>query len=263
MIRQSNKENNMPIYDFFYKLLNKPKVKLPSNVYVGYSPVNFLYTLDPYELARILYKNGCNLALIEFMGPNEYHNENKISMVKDKAKNFIKAMRYYDITTFVNIVNWNSEGSISKPDAWFQDIAYFFKNEIGILQAASEWSGSKAQNWCNYLASTWDGLKSWNQGSRPESMPSKYNMIDYHVVSITHPLGPAGFSTLINTDHSTILSQIQNGGVKGQTANTALLIPFMNKVLQSNRSFHYYGFWHQKIDKNAINEMGDALKGNF
>jgi len=254
----------MHIYDFFYKLFNKPKVKLPQNVYVGYSPVNFWYTIDPYSLARILYKNGCNLALIELIGPDEYHNENKIKMIKEKVKTFIKAMRYYDITTFVNIVNWNSEGSICKPDEWFHDLVLFFKNDIGtskiILQAASEWSGSKAQNWCNYLTSNWNGLKSWNHGSRPESLPPKYNMVDYHVVSITHPLGPAGFSTLINTDHSTILSQIQNGGVRGQTANTSLLIPFINKVLQSNRSFHYYGFWHQQIDKNAVNAIGDALK---
>lgn len=255
----------MRILDLIYKMFTKQKVKkIPTNLYVGYCPVNYWYTIDSNKLAKALWKNGCNIAFIELMGCNEEHNENKIPMIKSKAKEFISNMKYFNITTFVNIVNWNSDGLTKQSDAWFNDLVNFFVNDIGkdkvILQACSEWSGSKAQKWCDEMAVRWSGLKAWNKSSRPSSMPAGYNMLDWHIASVSKPMGPQSFATLVNTDHSVTLSEIQVGGRDGQKAKPLELASLLEKTITSGRSFNYYGFLHRSIDIAAIDTIGNILK---
>jgi peptidoglycan hydrolase-like protein with peptidoglycan-binding domain len=253
---------------------------------IGYGPVNYWMGIDSASLAVQLSVNKLTTTHIELfsMGPTgdatpNYENPNNI---RAPLKTFITNMRAQNITTFIDFVNWNFEGTngicnSKYTDAWFNSTLDFLINEIGtdkiILQVGGEFGGecvAKAQRWndiafgpagssTNTASSTgkWKGMKSWNKTGSPTSAPDPSWFFDYHPCSITN-YGPDG--AIVTTDCGGILDAIGQGGNGMAFANTAKLKAYACNVLKGGKKgFIYYGYGHQTIDSNAIIALGELV----
>ena len=253
---------------------------------IGYGPVNYWMGIDSASLAMQLAASQLTTTHIELfsMGPTgdatpNYENPNNL---RAPLKTFITNMRAQGITTFIDFVNWNFEGTngicnSKYTDVWFNSTLDFLINEIGtdkiILQVGGEFGGecmAKAQRWndiafgpagssTNTASSTgkWKGMKSWNKTGSPTSAPDPSWFFDYHPCSITN-YGPDG--AIVTTDCGGILDAIGQGGNGIAFADTAKLKAYACNVLKGGKKgFIYYGYGHQTIDSNAIIALGELV----
>jgi len=254
-------------------LHSHPKVNLDGQLR-AYGMVNKWINYSDYDkYMSILEKNGCNATWVEIFGNDEDGWINNTAETKKRFTKFLDAAKDHGIIVFVNIVNWNGKSITAKDDAWFADMVSYIKG-LGkdnlIVQACSEWCDArnrsssmdaKAQRWCTLVETELgnNGFKiSWNKGSRPSTASSKYSRIDYHARTSTDLAG-SDKRFLVTTDTSSILNEIQNGGVGGQTFKTDKMVKFATPVLKAGKSVALYGYLHSSIDEAAIKALG-AIK---
>jgi hypothetical protein len=235
-------------------------VPVPAGILKGYGRVNYWMTLSDVDaFMKLLKDSGCNCTHIELFGREEDGWINKQDLIKQQLQNLLASARIYGITVFVNVVNWGSGSLTNQTDSWFQGWLDFIKS-LGasnlVVQAAAEWGDSKAANWCVMMENTLAGFAlSWNKGSRPSSASSKYKYLDYHSNTVTD-LGPADKRVICNTDTSSILNAMQNGGVLGQTFKPDQVTVFGTNALRAGKSVILYGFNHKQTDVAAIETLG-------
>jgi hypothetical protein len=228
----------------------------------GYGMVNYWMTLSDSQMDsffKCLSDNGVGMTSMELFGHEEDGWINKQNDIKARFDVFVKTARRYDVVVFIDMVNWNSESLIIQDDAWFQGWLDFI-NAYGpsnmIVQAAAESSGEKAERWYQMTENTLTTFAlSYNMGSRPTTAPDRYQYVDYHCSSMTD-IGPNDGRFIANTDHSTILNEMQDGGVNGQTFNTDKIVEFASPVIGQGRIVNLYGFHHKTYDQNAIRTLG-------
>jgi hypothetical protein len=240
--------------------------------YIGYGVVNYWMDINAADLAKQLSDNNLTITHVEFLGPSKeveyYDNPN---LLYQKFLTFVSEMRKKNITTFVNIINWNKGAADGKSicyegynDAWFSSILNFFVNQVGtekiILQTASEWGGgrnsecdSKAQRWNDQMQQKWTGLKAWNRGSRPESAPSNQWFLEYHSEGVNDKF-PKG--SIVTTDTSSILVELSNNGNREGFGDPSAVEAYARKVHNCDTGFIYYGFLHKQIDSASIQAIG-------
>lgn len=232
--------------------------------FVGYNVVNGWQNIDANQLAILLKQNNLNLAMIEYVpwGSSNVGDEFGLwrDINRDKTKQFVEAMRAQGIWTFINIVNWNSEDQRNRSDAEFRAEFEWIKQNIGtnrvILQAASEWEGGKANGWAAIVATEWPGLKSWNQGSRPDSGPAGH-LLDWHPCTVNDlPSGSPKDKFLVNTDCG-----ISPGFTIYDLNYERDRIPgYVAEVLRSGSHFHYYDFLNNSVQQDVISAIGQGLR---
>ena len=245
---------------------------------VGYGVVNDWMNISSVSLASQLSTNKLTATNIEMLGHGNKGYYDNPQSIYPKLKTFVKDMRAKNVTTLINIVNWNkgsntwNNGGVSiceakYSDAWFSSILDFLINEIGtdriVLQAASEWSGGrnnecddKAQRWEDMVADRWDGMISSNKGTRPEEPINEDWFFEYHPCSLTD-YGPDG--AIITTDCGGAITGLADGSTTG-FANTKKLKAYACKVMEDNsKGFMYYAWGHSKIDTAAIVALGQVV----
>lgn len=249
------------IWDLIQSIINpKPKpTPVPEGILKGYGMVNYWMTYGDYDgFMKLLKDNGSNCASIELFGREEDGWINKQDEIKAKFSKILTSSRKYGITLFVNMVNWGSQSLTSQPDSWFQgwlDFIKAFGPKGLVVQAAAEWSGEKAANWCVMTEMTLVEFKlSWNYGARPPTAPAPYKYIDYHSADLGD-LGSTDKRTVCNTD-SGILNTMMVGGVMGQTFYTDQVKTFGSGAMKAGKSCLLYGYAHKQPDVEAIKMLG-------
>jgi hypothetical protein len=247
---------------------------------VGYGYVNQWIQCsksDWEQMADNMVRAGLNVTEVELLsyGADGYYDRPNEAV--DKFKEFAKIFKRRNITILVNVINWNvgeglpENGKISICESrfnleWYANIVNRIKNEVGetgiILQAASEWGpGSrnsgcwrKAEEFANWTAQNWGGMKMYNKSARPSSAPANH-YIGYHILNEKNFGGKSPIKVIM-TDTSSILNYL--GGLRNHANNHDRLAKLTKDVKNHGCGFILYGFCSPSIDFAAIDVIGQA-----
>jgi len=243
----------------------------PADV-IGYGPVN-MRDIPADQLARELAAAGLNTCQLEFAWWKSAEAWDNPQAAIDRAVRVVVAIRKRKILTRINL--WNANVGLGKygdpvrlrldqrPLSYYTDIVDRLIAALGTtegvdLQGVSEWNSERARQIGEYVAQRWNGLRSYNRGARPSSLPSGYWCREWHP-SNTGDLGPADSRCLVVSDHGNWLRQVQRGDVYG-LADPDVLKDYARKIRQAGKGFVYYGFGHQRIDSAAIEALGEVAR---
>lgn len=228
---------------------------------IGYGLVNNWFLIDSHKLGKLLSQNGLTLTGIEYVAwfDEEGRKGQSIRTDLEAAKQFVKVMRSYSVTTLIIVVNWNSEGPRKASDDWFLKQVREIRDQIGpekvLLLPVSEPDGSdKAKAWQASARREWPGKIVLNGpgGRGIPNISGKTDYLDWHWCK--------------DFDFDTVLTQIDGIEVINNTDCGPVINPgsiragiMTSAAFKKKAHFMVYDFEGVKIDEAVIQAMGQAI----
>lgn len=190
---------------------------------IGYGLVNGWPYVDHSRLADLLGAAGLTLTGIEYVPWFDASGAAGESTRTDvtAAARLVRAMRPRNITTFINIVNWNGQGQRAQSDQWFRERVVEIREQVGadqvLLQAVSEphtnIPNDKARRWQQMARQEWPGQFVVYAESGVSPVPffaGAYDYLDVHHCSYESMLDHMrtyGPRVIANTDCTPLLAR--------------------------------------------------------
>lgn len=229
---------------------------------IGYGIANNWHRIDAELFARLLAVNGLTLTEIEYVAWLDGSDGIKTDV--EAAARFVTAMRSYDVTTFVNVVNWNSEAQRNASEDWFGDRVREIRDRIGpsqvILQPVSEGGADlRVARWQDIARTEWPGrLVLYADRAQVPPSPVVANVphgyLDVHYCDYGQMLDvmrTAGPRVINNTDCTPLVAS--NLGLDRAVRLT-------RQALDYNTNLLVYDWERATIDQPLIQAMGAEVR---
>lgn len=198
----------------------KPQPKRASTL-IGYGVTRHWQTIDAKAFADMLYANGLTLTGIEYNPcvKSCSRGGSAADMCFDVGKTaaFVNEMRNRNITTLINVVNWNGCQDVKYSDQWIVDRVNEITSVVGsdnvILSPVSEpWNGDKAKalRWIRLGRQAWSGqfaiaARTGRGNTEPITFNLSFNYVDSHPCSDGEAVNGFAPGVIVNTDCSPVM----------------------------------------------------------